>query len=101
MVCKLQKNLYDLKHAPRQQYTKFNNFMTSNGFLRCQADHCCYIKRFDDFYIILLLYVDDMLIVEANIHDIDKLKKKVIKGVCNEGFRCCKTYPWDKDCQGQ
>ena len=53
MVCKLQKSLYGLKHAPRQWYNKFDNFMSSNGCLRCQADYCCYIKRYDGSYIII------------------------------------------------
>ena len=34
--------------------------MGSNGFLRCQADHCCYVKNLSNSFIILLLYVDDM-----------------------------------------
>ena len=64
--------------------------MTNNGFLRCQADHCCYIKRFDCSYIISPLYVNDMLIAgtrlhgfffaaETSINEIDKLKKKLSK----------------------
>ena len=57
MVCKLQKSLYGLKHAPRQWYNKFDNFMSSNGFLRCQADYCCYIKRYDGSYIIFSFYI--------------------------------------------
>ena len=63
MACKLQKSLYDLKKVPRQWYKKFNNFMSNNGFLRCQVDHCCHIKRFHGSYTILLLYVDDMWIL--------------------------------------
>ena len=62
IVCKLQKSLYGLKQAPRQWYKKFDNFMGSNGFLRCQADHCCYVKNLGNSFIILLRYVDDMLI---------------------------------------
>jgi ATP-binding cassette subfamily B (MDR/TAP) protein 1 len=61
-VCKLKKSLYGLKQAPREWYKKFDNFMCSSGYTRCQADHYCYVKYFDNSYIILLLYVDDMLI---------------------------------------
>ncbi|KAF9672659.1 hypothetical protein SADUNF_Sadunf11G0066100 [Salix dunnii] len=37
--------------------------------------HCCYVKKFENSYVILLLYVDDMLIAGANIVEINKLKK--------------------------
>ena len=77
MMCKLMKSLYGLKQAPRQWYKQFDNFMTSSGFLRCQSDHC-YVKRFDDSYIILLLYADGMLITETSIQEIEKLEKKLL-----------------------
>lgn len=77
LVCKLQKSLYGLKQAPRQWYKRFDSFMKSNNFVRCEADHCCYIKRFDNSYIILLLYVDDMLIAGASLHEIDRLKREL------------------------
>lgn len=76
-VCKLKKSLYGLKQAPRQWYLKFDNFMERSGFKRCQMDHCCYLKKFKNSYIILLLYVDDMLIVGADMHEINKLKKQM------------------------
>ncbi|KAE8693713.1 putative beta-D-xylosidase [Hibiscus syriacus] len=56
LVCRLKKSLYGLKQSPRQWYKKFDSFMGSNGFTRCQADHCCYIKKFDNSFIILLLF---------------------------------------------
>ena len=49
-------------------------------FKRCEADHCCYvIKSFDNSYIILLLYVDDMLIAGSSIEEINNLKKQLSK----------------------
>ena len=38
--------------------------MADHGFGKTQADHCVFVKKYDggDF-LILLLYVDDMLIV--------------------------------------
>ncbi|KAL2248336.1 UNVERIFIED_CONTAM: Retrovirus-related Pol polyprotein from transposon TNT 1-94 [Sesamum indicum] len=59
-VCRLKKSLYGLKQAPRQWYRKFDNFMLEIGFSRCNADHCCYVKRFDEFFIILLLLKDQL-----------------------------------------
>ncbi|KAD4889451.1 hypothetical protein E3N88_21524 [Mikania micrantha] len=40
-------------------------------------DHCCYIKKFSKSYIILLLYVDDMLIAGSDMKEINKLKKQM------------------------
>ena len=42
-------------------------------------DHCCYFKRLDNCYIILLLYVNDMLIARSNMIEIKKLKKQLSK----------------------
>ena len=75
LVCKLRKSLYSLKQAPRQWYKKFDSFMYRIGFKRCEADHCCYVKFSDNSYIILLLYVDDMLIAGSSIKEINNLKK--------------------------
>ncbi|KAE8711123.1 hypothetical protein F3Y22_tig00110303pilonHSYRG00264 [Hibiscus syriacus] len=79
LVCRLKKSLYGLKQAPRQWYKKFDSFMSSRGFTRCQADHCCYIKRFDNSFIILLLYVDDMLVAGSDMQEIINLKQKLSK----------------------
>ncbi|KAL2235826.1 UNVERIFIED_CONTAM: Retrovirus-related Pol polyprotein from transposon TNT 1-94 [Sesamum indicum] len=76
-VCRLKKSLYGLKQAPRQWYRKFDNFMLEIGFSRCNTDHCCYVKRFDEFFIILLLYVDDMLIAGSNVKEINRLKDQL------------------------
>ena len=48
-------------------------------FKRCDADHCCYVKSFDNSYIILLLYVDNMLITGSGIEKINNLKKQLSK----------------------
>ena len=79
LVCKLRKSLYGLKQTPRQWYKKFDNFTHWIGFKRCEADHYCYVKSFDNSYIILLLYVDDMLIAGSSIKEINNLKKQLSK----------------------
>jgi len=63
LVGRLKKNLYGLKQDPRQWYLKFDRFMFEQGYTRCHSDHCFYLKRKNDgSYIILSLYVDDMLV---------------------------------------
>ena len=49
------------------------------GFKRCETDHCYYFKFFGHSYIILLLYVDDMLIAVSSIEEINNLKKQLSK----------------------
>ena len=53
--------------------------MSSSGFTRCQVDHCCYIKKFNNSFIILLLYVDDMLITGSDMQEINNLKRELSK----------------------
>jgi len=48
-------------------YLKFDTFMVTNEFVRCQSDHCVYVKRTTNGnYLILLLYVDDMLVAGSS-----------------------------------
>ena len=76
LVCRLKKSLYGLKQAPRQWYKKFDSFMLEHGFQRLEADHCVYFKRYyQRKYIMLLLYVDDMLIAGHDKNKINRLKK--------------------------
>ncbi|PKI71267.1 hypothetical protein CRG98_008267 [Punica granatum] len=53
--------------------------MSEKGMKQCNADHCCYFKRFDNSFIILLLYVDDMLIGGSCAQEVNKLKKQLSK----------------------
>ena len=67
LVCRLNKSLYGLKQAPRCWYKRFDSFIMSLGYNRLSSDHCAYYKRFEDNnFIILLLYVDDMLVADPN-----------------------------------
>jgi hypothetical protein len=78
LVCRLKKTFYGIKQAPRKWYLKFDRFMTEQGYSRCHSDHCVYFKNLENgSYIILLLYVDDMLVAGSNMQDINVLKKKL------------------------
>jgi len=50
--------------------------MCEQGYGKTTSDHCVFVRKFyDDDFIIMLLYVDDMLIVGKNVSKIDRLKK--------------------------
>ena len=74
-MCRLKKSLYGLKKAHRHWFLEFDNFMHKHGYSRCHSDHCVYFRRLDDEnYIILCLYVDDMLVAGSNTDHIKELK---------------------------
>ena len=80
LVCRLKKSLYGLKQALRQWYKKFDSFMVEHGYDRTASDHCVFVNKFSNGeFIILLLYVDDMLIVGCDTSKIDKLKNELSK----------------------
>jgi len=54
--------------------------MIEQGFKKTTSDHCVFVQIFSDIdFIILLLYVDDMLIVSHNLSRINSLKKELSK----------------------
>ncbi|CAL9006947.1 unnamed protein product [Prunus brigantina] len=78
-VCKLVKSLYGLKQAPKQWHLKFDNALMSNGFKINECDKCVYTKSTQDGFVIICLYVDDMLIIGSNIGIIKSTKKMLTK----------------------
>ena len=48
--------------------------MSQQGFKKTSSDHCVFVQKFSDGdFIIVLLYVDDMLVVGHNTCRIQKL----------------------------
>ena len=64
--------------------------MNKIGFKRYEADHYCYVKFFDNSYIILLLYVDDMLIAGFSTNEINNSKKQLSKQFAMKDLRAAK-----------
>lgn len=78
-VCKLVKSLYGLKQAPKQWHEKFDHAMLSDGFKTNECDKYVYIKSTNKGYVIVCLYVDDMLIIKSNNNMIKSTKKMLNK----------------------
>ena len=76
-VCRLVKSLYGLKQAPKQWHEKFDRAMVANGFRINECDKYVYVKNTKNDYVILCLYVDDMLIVGSD-DDIIKSTKRML-----------------------
>ena len=73
-VCKLVKSLYGLRQAPKQWHDKFNETLTSVGFVVNEADKCVYYRYGGGEGVILCLYVDDILIFGTNLKLIEEVK---------------------------
>ena len=61
-IVRLRKALYGLRQAPKLWFDEINGFLLSIGFKPSAADPNLYIKG----PVILLLYVDDMIIVDCS-----------------------------------
>ena len=60
------KSLYGLKQAPKQWHEKFDNVMMSHDFKINECEKCIYVKDTEHRYIIVCLYVDNMLIIGSD-----------------------------------
>jgi hypothetical protein len=78
-VCKLLKSLYGLKQAPKQWHEKFDTTLTSAGYVVNEADRCVYYRHGGGHFVILCLYVDDILIFGTNMDIINEVKSFLSK----------------------
>jgi hypothetical protein len=62
LVCRLNKTLYRLKHAPRAWYSRFTTYLTSLGFIEAKLDTSLFILHRGPGMVYLLLYVDDIIL---------------------------------------
>ena len=74
-VCGLVKSLYGLKQAPKKWHEKIDHAMLTNGLKINEYDKYVYVKNIDQGYVIVYLYVDDMLIIESSQNMIKSTKQ--------------------------
>ena len=75
----LWANKKKLKQAPKWWHEKFDSVMINDGFTINECDKCVYTKTVENVYIIVYLYVDDMLILGTNIEVIKSTKRILSK----------------------
>lgn len=61
-VLKLRKALYGLRQAPRAWNSKLDTTLQSLGFSRCRLDHALYRRGSSEDYLLVGVYVDDLII---------------------------------------
>ncbi|PKI60755.1 hypothetical protein CRG98_018838 [Punica granatum] len=62
-VCRLQKSLYGLCQASRNWYSKFATALIQYGFQQSKANHSLFTFSNDGVFLVVLVYVDDMILV--------------------------------------
>ena len=60
-VCKLNKSLYGLKQTPCAWYYRLDKYLQDKGFKRGTVDNNLYIKIEGNDFLIVLVYVDDII----------------------------------------
>eukprot|EP00795_Rhopilema_esculentum_P008820 gene8820-biopygen1729 len=81
-VCKLNKSIYGLKQASRCWFKTMDAYMKNNDYEQCQADSCLYVKRVGAEFIIIALYVDDMLLACSSNQLLQNEKEALQKRFC-------------------
>ena len=77
-VCKLQRSIYRLKQASRSWNTHFSDVIKSFDFIK-NEELCVYKKISGSAVMFLLLYVDDILLIENDILILTSIKVWLLK----------------------
>jgi hypothetical protein len=75
MGCKLKKSIYGLKQASRQWHLKFDEVIKKFGFIENQVNNYICIKTKGSMFIILVLYVDDILLACSDKNLLHEIKR--------------------------
>ena len=73
-VCHLRRALYGLKQALRAWFAKFSSTISCLGYMASHYDSALFFSRTDKDTILLLLYVDDMIIIDDDLSGIQEFK---------------------------
>jgi hypothetical protein len=65
-VWKMKKSLYELKQAPHVWYCRLDKYLQDKGFKRGTIDNNLYIKTKGNDFLIVLVYVDDIIFGSNN-----------------------------------
>nr|GEW08291.1 hypothetical protein [Tanacetum cinerariifolium] len=73
-VCKLKRSIHGLKQASRQWNKQFDDEIKKSGVTQNHDESCVYLKVSKSNITFLILYVDDILIMENNIPMLQSVK---------------------------
>ena len=79
MVLKLNKALYGLKQAPRAWNAKLDLELCKLGFRKSEEEHAVYRRSEGEAFLIVGVYVDDLIICEPDSNKIAEFKQQMTK----------------------
>ena len=71
--------MYGLRQAPRAWYAWLNKCLRDFGFEKCPYEHAVYTKKEGDEFLIIAVYVDDLLVTGSSMENIRKFKREMSK----------------------
>lgn len=74
LVCRLNKSLYGLRQASRQWFSKLSKALLSKGYISSKNDYSFLTKSLAGSFVILVVYVDDILLVGDDITEMNSIK---------------------------
>lgn len=78
-VLKLKRSLYGLSISPKCWYERLHKAITAVGLKRDPAEPCLYFWKENNDFVLLVVYVDDMLITGTEQSIVEKLKEELYK----------------------
>ena len=74
LVCRLKKSLWSWAQAPKAWYANIDGFLLSLSFVLWNYYPNVYLKLIHGYFMIIFLYVDDLLITGSSTKEISSLK---------------------------
>ena len=94
-VCKLQRSIYGLKQASWSWNIHFNDVIKMLDFIK-NKEPCVYKKISESGITFLILYVDNIFLIEKYFFHIDIGQNMIVKRVHHERSRSSFLYSWYK-----
>ncbi|GJX99916.1 putative pol polyprotein [Tanacetum coccineum] len=92
-VYKLDKSLYGLRQAPRAWNIKLDNTLKEMGFQQCMQEKAVYKKVSNEEFIIVAIYVDDLVVIGTSLELIKEFTKRMAAQFEMSGLRELTYYP--------
>ena len=73
-VCKLQRSIYGLVQASRSWNIRFDSMIKAYGFIQTFGEACIYKKVSGSSVAFMILYVDDILLIENDTEFLNSIK---------------------------